>query len=80
LVICDIIKNVSKLADELKSKNYPGHLIEKYQRNQYSNFRLKEKYGQGSVIFSTNLAGRGTNIKLTDEVEKNEGMHVILTF
>ena len=80
LVICDTIKNVSKLADELKSKNYPEHLIEKYQRNDDSNFRLKEKYGQGSVIFATNLAGRGTDIKLTDEVEKNGGMHVILTF
>ena len=79
LVICKTIKDVSILADELKSKNYPEHLIERYQRND-SDFTLKDKYGPGNIIFATNLAGRGTDIKLTDEVEKNGGMHVILTF
>ena len=79
LLICNTIKDVSILSDELKSKNYPQHLIERYQRND-SDFRLKEKYGPGNIIFATNLAGRGTDIKLTDEVERNGGMHVILTF
>jgi preprotein translocase subunit SecA len=79
LVICKTIKNVSILADDLKSKNYPEHLIERYERND-SDYRLKDLYGPGSIIFATNLAGRGTDIKLTDEVEKNGGMHVILTF
>ena len=79
LVICKTIKNVSILADDLKSKNYPEHLIERYERND-SDYSLKELYGPGSIIFATNLAGRGTDIKLTDEVEKNGGMHVILTF
>jgi preprotein translocase subunit SecA len=31
------------------------------------------------VIFSTNLAGRGTDIKLTKEVKENRGLHVIVT-
>ena len=79
LVICNTLKNVSILADELKSKNYPEYLIERYQRND-SEFNLKERYGKGKIIFITNLEGRGTDIKLTDEVEKNGGMHVILTF
>ncbi len=79
LIICNTIEKVQMLSEELKSKNYPDYLIEKYQRND-SDFRLKEKYGPGYIIFATNLAGRGTDIKLTDEVEKNGGMHVILSF
>lgn len=80
LVICKTIEIVSILANELKAKNYPEALIEKYQRNDDTNFKLKENYSPGNIIFATNLAGRGTDIKLTDEVEKNGGMHVILTF
>ena len=31
-------------------------------------------------MVATNLAGRGTDIKTTEEVEKNGGMHVIISF
>lgn len=33
----------------------------------------------GKVTVATNMAGRGTDIKLSDEVEKTGGLHVILT-
>ena len=32
------------------------------------------------IIISTNLSGRGTDLKISKEVEKNGGLHVILTF
>ena len=41
---------------------------------------LKKKIDSGTVILSTNLSGRGTDIKLTDNVLNNGGLHVILTF
>lgn len=34
---------------------------------------------QGKVTIATNMAGRGTDIKLDDEVESAGGLHVILT-
>lgn len=33
----------------------------------------------GRITIATNMAGRGTDIKLDDEVRKNGGLHVILT-
>ena len=41
---------------------------------------LKNKIDSGTVILSTNLSGRGTDIQLTDNVLNNGGLHVILTF
>ena len=34
----------------------------------------------GTIIISTNLAGRGTDIKLNDNIVENGGLHVIITF
>lgn len=33
----------------------------------------------GQITIATSMAGRGTDIKLSEEVEKNGGLHVILT-
>ncbi|CAG8660134.1 10442_t:CDS:2, partial [Racocetra fulgida] len=41
---------------------------------------IKENVNSGDVIIATNLAGRGTDIKTSASVEKNGGLHVIVTF
>lgn len=34
----------------------------------------------GKIVVSTNIAGRGTDINTTENVEMNGGLHVIVTF
>jgi preprotein translocase subunit SecA len=34
----------------------------------------------GKVIISTNLSGRGTDLQISKEVNKNMGMHVLVTY
>ena len=80
LLICYTIEEADELYDYLKSKNYNQNLMQKYQRNDIETDIMSRKHDAGEVIFATNLAGRGTDIGLTDLVEKNGGMHVIVTF
>ncbi len=40
---------------------------------------VAEAGGRGKVTVATNMAGRGTDVKLTDEVERLGGMHVVCT-
>ena len=41
---------------------------------------LNKQIEPNTVIISTNLAGRGTDIKISPILENNGGLHVILTF
>ena len=41
---------------------------------------LKNNINIGCIILSTNLAARGTNIKISNELIQSEGLYVILTY
>ncbi|XP_053276202.1 uncharacterized protein LOC128437932 [Pleuronectes platessa] len=42
--------------------------------------KIDKKLDPGDVIVATNLAGRGTNIKVSNKVNKNGGLFVVLSF
>jgi len=51
-----------------------------YTDSDMENSFLEKEMRPNTIILSTNLAGRGTDIKITSEAEKNGGLHVIITF
>ena len=82
LVIFKYISLVTDMYNKLIQNNIPQNKIIRYSRNDIdneSNF-LKKEIEPGFIILSTNLSGRGTDIKISSELEKRNGLHVILTF
>ena len=71
LIICYTIEEANELYNYLKERNYDENKMSKYLRNDIENDEISRKHDSGEVIFATNLAGRGTDISLTDLVEKN---------
>ena len=51
-----------------------------YFRSDIENKFLEKQMKPNTIIISTNLSGRGTDIKINSEVKKNGGLHVIITF
>ncbi|CAG8543978.1 12521_t:CDS:2 [Cetraspora pellucida] len=80
LVICETIEDVRTIHNNLL-KVHSERKLRLYSRNDNDECSaIKEKVDSGDVIISTNLAGRGTDIKTSARVENNGGLHVIVTF
>ena len=80
LVIARSIADVKGLHKALEASEYQGR-IKVYSRDDNDQKDVVgEILGAGDVIIATNLAGRGTDIKLSKEVVKNGGLHVIIGF
>ena len=81
LVIFKYIKKVLKMYNLLIQKGISAENIIIYCRNDNneSDF-LNKELPKNLIILSTNLSGRGTDIKISKELEENNGLHVILTF
>ena len=83
LVIFEYIENIKEIKKKLyreDSIDINKIIIYKDSENSKESAFLKNNIQVGNIILSTNLAARGTDIKISKELEKNGGLHVILTF
>lgn len=79
LVICKSIDEGEKITKQLVEKYYGN--IKCYLRDDLdSKEAIEKELHPGDVIVATNLAGRGTDINVSKELEYNGGLHVCLTF
>lgn len=80
LIIMKYIRETEELSDVfLKKFNYDSSKV-KLVKTDHDSEILEKPLKSGEVIITTNIAGRGTDVKLGKDVEQNGGLHVCLTF
>ncbi|KAK9524937.1 hypothetical protein VZT92_017294 [Zoarces viviparus] len=77
LVICETIHRAKVLYQALEDK-VPNKKL--YISNNMDNSEVLEELPAGDVIVATNLAGRGTDLKVSKEVNTAGGLFVVQTF
>lgn len=75
LIICESVNDVHYLKEKLSSSLQ----VSTYTRD-YESLEVGECLEPGNIIVATNLAGRGTDIKLSQRLVEAKGLHVCLTF
>ena len=79
LLICENIDSVNKIYEELNIHCQNLNLI-KIIGDDDEKQKIPSSMKPNTVIISTNISGRGTDLKLGEEILKNGGLHVIITF
>ncbi|KAJ8247900.1 hypothetical protein GJAV_G00251850 [Gymnothorax javanicus] len=79
LVICETINKAKEIYKELRH-SIPGEIILYCRSDKDSLSKIDKELLPGDVIVATNLAGRGTDIKVSKQVNNNGGLFVILSF
>ncbi|CAF1099275.1 unnamed protein product [Adineta steineri] len=81
LIICETIKDVDQIHQIFcVLKYFDLNKLFVYKRS-YEKFSVEhDDLDIGKIITATNLAGKGTDIKITNELNNNDDLHVILTY
>ncbi|PAA56524.1 hypothetical protein BOX15_Mlig033771g1 [Macrostomum lignano] len=77
LIVCEDINSADLIFEEVTRRCH-GVKTKKYVKNEDTKDELQ--VGPGDVIVATNLAGRGTDVKVSDDAETAGGLHVLVTF
>ena len=87
LIICKTINEVNRIYEVIKSeKAYKGRVMRYSDSGHFDESIIQRiisgemKVAAGDIIVATNLAGRGTDLKIERAVNKNGGLHVILSY
>ncbi|XP_019695841.2 uncharacterized protein LOC105180820 [Harpegnathos saltator] len=78
LIICETVQDVESLYRVLGAKNMTN--LHTYTRDCESFGVATKHLCESQIIIATNLAGRGTDIKITEQLDKAGGLHVCLTY
>ncbi len=80
LIMLHSIKDVDEFKEILLAEHqYSRQNIITYSRVETTEADL-QNLPPGKIILATNLAGRGTDIKTSEELELNGGMHIIMCY
>lgn len=80
LVICETINEAKDIQAELEGSVPPEKIISYCRSDSNSLSKIDRELCPGDVIVATNLAGRGTDIKVSKEVNRNGGLFVVVSF
>ncbi|KAL0194979.1 hypothetical protein M9458_008551, partial [Cirrhinus mrigala] len=79
LVICEDVKTADELYKKIQDEGrFKAEQITLYTISEKHNIE-REKFCAGRIIITTNLGGRGTDIKVDESVNKCGGIFVLLT-
>ncbi len=85
LIVCEFIKDASaikeKITQYLAKKAFTDWRVTEYTRSDKTGGNCDELILQsGDIVVATNLAGRGTDLKLSKQARLNGGLHVCVTY
>lgn len=75
LLICENVERARYLNQHLRNKHQHLYISSHQQKLEEAG-----EIEKGQLIIATNLAGHGTDIKLSDTVKHNGGLHVCLSY
>lgn len=79
LIVCESVDAVEQLNKVFEKNNVK---VKSYTRDyqELDVIHKEQKLAPGHILIATNLAGRGTDLKLDDKLIQAGGLHVIVTY